>query len=318
MRGSGEGPDSKPLEFPTEGLVGRYFASATPGPGVVALSGSDGGCPLEVGRRLAAEGMPCLALRYFRAPGLPRSLVEVPLDYVEQALMWLQRQPTVVDGQLGLAGVSKGAELALLCATHIPQLVGAVVAYAPSAVAFGGISFAGEGRRHSSWSYRGEPVPFVPYARGGLRPSISGRGLVLDPIYRAALRDSAAVEKAAIPVENTDAPLLLISGGKDKIWPASEMAERVVTRLVGRGRSDQVEHLQFPDAGHSFMPWASQFRSRQLAKAAEALRLAGVGGALALGGTQAANRLAVDQGWSRTVTFLRENLPSGGGSCEAP
>lgn len=308
MRRSDEGFDSKLLEFPTERLVGRFFASATPGPGVVALSGSDGGCPVEVGRRLAAEGLPCLALCYFRAPGLPRSLVEVPVDYVEQALTWLRRQPAVVDGRLGLVGVSKGAELALLCATHFPQMVGAVVAYAPSAVAFAGISFRGDGRRRSSWSYRGEPVPFVPYARGGIRPSIGGRGLVLGPIYRAALRNSAAVEKAAIPVEDTDAPLLLISGGKDKIWPASEMAERIVTRLAGRGRSDQVEHLQFPGAGHSFMPWASQLRSRHLAKAVEALRLAGVGGGLALGGTPAANRLALDEAWSRAVTFLRERL----------
>lgn len=302
------GTDVEVLDYRTDELAGQFFPATVPGPGVIALSGSDGGCPLEVGRRLAADGFSCLALSYFKADGLPRHLVEVPLDYVEGALGWLARHPSVTGGPNGVIGVSKGAELALLTAAYFPHSVGAAVAYAPSSVAFAGISLGADGRRRSSWSYRGQPVPFVPYAERGARPGVAARGLTLHPIYRAALQDPTAVQAAAIRIENTDARFLLLSGGQDQIWPASEMSESVVARLSDLGRADQIEHLQFPLAGHSFMPWSPQIRWQRVGNAMNAVRLAGVGGGLALGGSPKANREALTQGWSRTVAFLQSSL----------
>jgi uncharacterized protein len=294
------------LQLSDHQLVGEFFPAASPGPGVIAFSGSDGGCPVEVGRRLAGEGFSCLSLRYFRARGLPPDLVEVPLDYVEHAVRWLCRQPSVAEGRLGVIGVSKGAELALLCATYFPEHIGAAVAYAPSAVAFAGISFGGDSRPRSSWSYRGEPVPFVPYAQAGFRRSLSARRLALAPIYRAALQNAYAVERARIAIENTGAHFLLISGGNDQIWPSSQMAEMLVARMTGAGQRERVEHLHFRNAGHNFMPWTSEITPRPLGQDLKALRLCGSGGVL--GGTHSANRLARQETWSKAVTFLRSRL----------
>ena len=290
------------LQLSSDQLVGEFFPSASPGPGVIAFSGSDGGCPAEVGRRLAGEGFSCLGLRYFRAPGLPPDLVEVPLDYVEHAAGWLRRQPSVAEGRLGVIGVSKGAELALLCATYFPEHIGAAVAYAPSAVAFAGISFGGDSGLRSSWSYRGEPVPFVPYAQGGFRRSLSARGLALAPIYRAALQNAHAVEKARIAIENAGAHFLLISGGDDQIWPSSQMAEMLVARMSGAGQRERVEHLHFRSAGHNFIPSASEITPRPRGRALQALRLRLVGG------SPSANRLALQEAWPKAVTFLRSSL----------
>jgi dienelactone hydrolase len=256
---------------------------------------------------LAAEGFSCLALSYFGAAPLPRNLVEVPLDYLEEALRWLANQQGVAQRRLGVLGTSKGAELSLLAAARMPERIGAVVAYAPSAVAFAGIAFGGEGRHRSSWSWRGRPLTFVPYPKRA-RPSLGLRGVSLAPIYKAALDNAEAVTAAAIPIERTEAPIMLISGDRDRMWPSSAMAEMLQARLREHGKGDQAIHLRFPDAGHSFMPWAPNAGSARRARLFDAFRLAGVGGFFDLGGKPKANRAALAEAWPRAVAFLREKL----------
>lgn len=289
------------------GLVGSFVTEGDPPrPGVLALGGSEGGRPLHVATLLAAEGFSCLALSYFGKPPLPRNLVEVPLDYVHDALEWLRQRPEVSGQRVGVIGASKGAELALLTAVQFPGAVGAVVAYAPSSVAFAGIAFGGDGRHHSSWSYHGEPLPFVPYPKGA-RPSIGLRGLSLAPIYEAALQDAEAVTAAAIPIERSEAPVMLISGDRDRMWPSSAMAEMLVARIEPAKR-DRIVHVCFADAGHSFMPWSPSRFSARTGRLFDAVRLAGVGGLFNLGGKPAANRAALREAWPRAVGFLREHL----------
>jgi dienelactone hydrolase len=245
-------------------------------------------------------------LSYFHRPGLPRNLVEIPLDYIEAAVRWLQDREEVSGDRVGLIGASKGAELALLSATRFPA-VGAVVAYAPSSVVFAGISFGGEGRRRSSWSHHGTPMPFVPYAPRS-RPAIRWRGFALAPMYRAALDNSAPAAAAAIPIEQTHAGVLLLSGGRDSMWPSSEMADNLVARSARCGANDQVVHLRYDDAGHSFIPWMPDTRHEVLGRIANWFRLAGFGGMFELGGRRRANRRALDDAWPRAVTFLSDNL----------
>jgi hypothetical protein len=45
------------------------------------------------------------------------------------------------------------------------------------------------------------------------------RPVMFRNLFRAGLRNRAAVERAAIPVENIRGPLLLISGGDDPFGP---------------------------------------------------------------------------------------------------
>lgn len=290
------------------GLAGSFYAAdGGQRPGVLALGGSEGGRPAYLAGLLASEGFACLALSYFGSAPLPRNLVEVPLDYVETALRWLRQQPEVADRPPAVIGASKGAELALLTAALLPESVGAVVAYAPSAVAFAGIAFVGQGRRRSSWSFRGTPLPFVPYP-GSARPSLGWRGLSLAPMYGAALGDDEAVADAAIPIERSDAPVMLLSGDRDRMWPSSTMAEMVVARLAKAGKADQVVHLRFPRAGHSFMPWRPSKAPARVGPVADAVRLAGFGGLFDLGGRPSDNREALRQAWPQAVAFLRGHL----------
>ncbi len=82
------------------------------------------------------------------------------LERIERALCWLRDNPRVAtrDGQVAVVGASKGAELALVLVATFPDLVGPVVAYAPTSVVWAGIDFNAPGAPlRSSWSRAGRP-----------------------------------------------------------------------------------------------------------------------------------------------------------------
>jgi dienelactone hydrolase len=197
-----------------------------------------------------------------------------------------------------VVGASKGAELALLAAATFPARIGAVVAYAPGAVVFAGIEFRlGGVSRRSSWTFRDKPVPFAPYPPHA-RPSLSLRGVSFAPMYEAALGDEQDVCRAAIPVEQIDGPIMLVSGDNDRMWPASRMAHMITARLAERDRGDRVTHLRYADAGHRLAP---RFRP--------ATGIARLSGVLDLGGSPQANRAASDDAWPKVISFLNAALP---------
>ena len=212
-------------------------------PGVLALGGSDGGIPEYFLRLLTNERCACLALAYHATPKTQPALVEVPLERLERALRWLRDHSRVAtrDGRVAVIGASKGAELALVLAATFPDLVGPVVAYTPSSVVWSGIDFsAAAPPMRSSWSKRGKPLAFVPVP-AGVPPLQSERGL--DGVQP----DDAAI----IPIERAAGPVLLISGGDDRMWPARRMCQLLVDRAQRFGRDHLVRHLDFADAGHA-------------------------------------------------------------------
>jgi dienelactone hydrolase len=293
-------------EVSESSLHASFFAAEGPSsPGVVVLGGSEGGRPRYLARLLASEGFASLALTYFGEKPLPRSLVEVPVEHVESAIGWLMARSETRGTRVGVVGASKGAELGLLAASLFPASVGAVVAYAPASVAFGGISFRANGRRHSSWSFRGTPLPFVPYPG---RPMLCLQGISFARMYAAGLDHSIATDAATIPVERAHAPIMLISGRRDRLWPSSRMAGMIKARLSQHDSPNEVVHLDFPDAGHSIMPWAPAGELTAIGRVMNTVRLAGVGGLVALGGRPAANRQALQSAWPQVVEFLRKHL----------
>lgn len=240
-------------------LVGTFGMPEGKGshPGVLALGGSDGGIPEYFLRLFVPEGFACLAQAYFATPDTQPALIEVPLERVERGLRWMLAHPAVAarDGRLAVVGASKGGELALLVAATFPELVGPVVAYAPSAVVWAGIDFSlSSGATHSSWSVGSHPLPFVPYPEG-VGPSMGDRGMSLLPIYDRGLDDSMTGSEAAIPIERATGPMLLISGGDDRVWPATRMCAMLTERMRDAGRATSVRHLNFPQAGHALFPY---------------------------------------------------------------
>jgi dienelactone hydrolase len=311
------GTESRDLTIPGDAgqscTVGRLFipceASASrPLPVVIVLSGSGGGFDVDKAAVLSRHGFAALALAYFGIPPLPPWLHRIPLEYFEAALTWLAAQPEIDPRRVGVLGVSRGAEFALLCASRFSR-IRAVVAYAP-----GSVAWAAGGRDNSTgeivpcWTWKGEPLPFAPLPLRGfmLRSAVPvvalRRPVMFRNLFRMALRNREAVARAAIPVEQIRGPVLLVSGGDDHVWPAAEMSEAIVARLKHHSFPHPVEHLHYPRAGHMlrypYLPATSrQSRNPHLRNAR-----------FSFGGTPEADAEAQEKSWHRAIAFLRANL----------
>jgi hypothetical protein len=138
---------------------------------IILLGGSEGGS--DFGRRmgpiLAARGFATLALPYYVAgwsreelPGLPCAFVNIPVDRLENVRRWIESQDDLDPARIGLHGVSKGGEFALIAASRMPWLR-AVSAIVPSDVVWEGWGDGSADGVPSSFAWRGRPLPFVPY-----------------------------------------------------------------------------------------------------------------------------------------------------------
>jgi dienelactone hydrolase len=270
------------------------------------VGGSEGGIGFAEPRAalLASHGYAALALAYFALEHLPGELVNIPLEYFETALHWLQRQPTIRGDQLAVMGGSKGGELGLLLGTLYPQLK-AVIVYVPSGVVWNGV-FRGKedpDQLASSWSWRGKPLPYVSRApMHSLQEQIErDEAISLLPLYYAALTDTVTVQQAMIPVEKTQGAILLISGGDDQFWPSSLFSAMVVERLRQHDYAHLFQHLQYPHAGHGIGLPHLPATVNQLRHPIRGLRLRS-------GGTARENAHARVDAWARTLEFLQENL----------
>jgi hypothetical protein len=266
-----------------------------PFPAVLALGGSDGGTPEYFLELLVRDGFACLALPYWGTRDTQMTFTEIPLERVERGLRWLAAHPRVrtQNGRVGLIGASRGGELALITAAAFPNLVGPVVAYTPSSVAWVGIDMSPPpGTTLSSWTHHGEPLPFVPFPRGAA-PAQTDRGLSLLPMFEAGLADADAVQRAAIAIERANGPVLLVSGGDDQVWPAGRMCEQLVERMRQNGRTRDVVHLHFRQAGHMLFPYTRPSDTEIPAMPA------------ALGGSPEADAAAHRVAWPEVIKHLR-------------
>ncbi|MCI0489037.1 MAG: acyl-CoA thioesterase/BAAT N-terminal domain-containing protein [Blastocatellia bacterium] len=286
-------PGVRSLDVRDDGLVAKLYEpeKGGPHPGVLVLGGSEGGIQsAESGAALlASRGYAALAVAYFGMEGLPQRLVEVPVEYLKKAIDWMRARDTISSERLAVLGGSKGGELALLLAAKFPELK-AVVAYVPSNVVWQGIGGGG-----SSWSEGGKPLDYVPYA--SMPPSRNAKNqMIIAPLYLASLDNKEAVEKAAIPVEKINGPVLVISGKGDELWPSSVMADMVIARLKERKHKHRYEHLSYESAGHAIgRPYRPTTTSMGT-------------GTLALGGTAEANARAQADSWPKVLRFLNDNL----------
>ncbi|HKW44931.1 MAG TPA: acyl-CoA thioester hydrolase/BAAT C-terminal domain-containing protein [Candidatus Eremiobacteraceae bacterium] len=286
-------------EIDRNGLVAAYFAprDGAKHPAVVILNGSDGGLQRDTAALLAGHGYCTLAVAYFGIGSLPKYLGDIPVETVVRAITALQAMPEVDGKRIGVMGFSKGAELALLSASHLGSLK-AVVAYAPSSVVFAGIT--PQKVKESSWTLRGKPFPF---ADGPVPATLSQRidkAFALNqpveyaPWYLAKL--SGANAGASIPVELIRGPVMLIAGGDDRLWPSSVMARQIAARLRKLNHRYADESLIYPKAGHAIdAPYVPTPHTVSA-------------GSLLLGGTAPANASADIDSWKRVLAFLRARL----------
>jgi dienelactone hydrolase len=292
-----------------DGLVGTLFLPAGEGPhrAVIVCAGGGGGVDEVKGAMLASHGFAAFNLAHFGRPGLPRGLVNIPLEYFERAIAWLRGQPWLgKDGFLAAWGPSRGGELALLLGATFPQ-INAVVAWVPSGVMFWGIgpNAPGDGGGRASWTWRGAPLPYLQENNRFVTPPPgveAGRPIAYAPIYRSHLQDEAAVERATIPVERIAGPVLLVSGTDDQMWPSTELADIALRRLQVCGHRHRFEHVRYEGAGHTILvPYGPRTRL------VSSFSVPGLEGLLySQGGSPRVDSEAGVDAWRRTLAFLAE------------
>lgn len=262
-------PEVSFVDVHDDGVVGRLALPAGDGPhpGVVLVGGSEGGVDAELSNAalLASHGYVALTLGYFGAPGLPEQLVQVPLETFGTGVRWLAQHAAVAADSVGVLCISRGSEGALSAASRLGDLpVAGIVAISPSQVSWTAMGDDGTLPGVPSWTLDGQPVPHLDVddavmMQQAVRDALHHRGhndphhphaLHLTRSYAAALQDEAAVEAAAIPVEQVAAPLLLLSGSDDQVWPSGPMAEALLARRHAAGVGADDEHEHHEGAGH--------------------------------------------------------------------
>jgi dienelactone hydrolase len=281
------------------GLLANYYPAKGEGkhPGILMLGGSEGGLGPGVGRMALAlqeRGFAVLHVSYYRAPGQPPRLELVPLETFDRAIAWLKAQPEIDAERLAIVGGSKGAEAVLIVATRHPDLK-AVVAGMPSSAAWQGLDWNFVDMiinpPNGSWSLGGTPIPFLPY---GQPKNFEGGAMA---VYAAGLENLAQHPDAIIPIEKTRAPVLLICGKMDALWPACPMAEQVKARADANG-GPTVTILAYDNAGHGVLGLPVEKSNPNYDRLDS------------LGGTDDGNNAARTDGWPKLVAHLEAALLS--------
>src|ERR1700676_1992353 len=81
-------------------------------------------------------------------------------------------------------------------------------------------------------------------------PPPQGKAISLASLYLNLLSNTQAVQRASIPVEKTNGPVLLISAQDDALWPSTHFCELVMGRLDTYKFPYAYQHLNYKGAGH--------------------------------------------------------------------
>lgn len=289
------------------GAVFAHLPGKARRPAIIVLGGSEGYDWVARGMspQLASHGFAVLGLPY-HAPAfiqrrdldmLPKSFTDIPVDRLQSAYEWLRRRDDVDADRIGLYGVSKGAEFSLIAATRM-DWIDAVAAIVPSDVVWEGFGAMGvaPGTR-SSFSWHGEPLPFVPYdnIQAEFSAMGSGSGAVLRrPHDHGRAANTQRAIAARIPVETYRGALLVAGGMLDAVWASGPMAQSIAERRAEAGL--ETTTLVFWGAGHALTGdgWSP---TTQLDA-----------GPMSMGGLPADTAQAQAATWRATLEFFKAHL----------
>ncbi len=294
------GPDTVELPIKEGGIEGILIkpADADPQPGIITLSGSEGGLGfLDHARFLAKNGFTVLSLAYFNYGALPSDLGDIPLEYFEAAIAWMQSQESVDKERIGAMGLSRGGELVLQLGSMFPQLK-AIVAYVP-----GHVRFWAE-HDGPTWTYKGKPLDYIPFqlTPEEINTIYDKAPYNTTPQFLGSINNATNAEKAVIPVENTNGPVLLFSGEDDCMWPSTFMSEKVIERLKQHNHPFSFRHISYKDAGH-------EIYSVYLPNDTNAFHPV-TGMTFLMGGTHKGNAYAAIDSLTKTLEFFNQSLKS--------
>ncbi|KAJ8375856.1 hypothetical protein SKAU_G00064360 [Synaphobranchus kaupii] len=225
-----------------------------------------------------------MSLAYTSFEDLPKKLLELHLEYFEEALHYFQKLPQVRKGGMGIMGISKGADLSLSMASFLEGVSAVVSVNGCNANLL------------CPLHYRGSSMPALGLSRNRVIMRDSGvfnvRGCNNDPL---ALENAACL----VPIEQAAARFLFVIGQDDQVWDSELYARQMEEQLVSNGKM-RPEMLLLPGAGHLLEPPYFPFCPASYDKFA--------GTYLEWGGNPESHSAAQEKHWQRIREFFLENL----------
>uniref|UniRef100_UPI0037E86D79 acyl-coenzyme A thioesterase 1-like n=1 Tax=Semicossyphus pulcher TaxID=241346 RepID=UPI0037E86D79 len=255
-----------------------------PFPGIVDLYTFGGGLTEPRASLLASKGYAVLALAYLAYQDLPKKVEKLDLEYFEEAVTYLRRQPEVEGPGIGIISISHSGCMALAMSSFLSGISATVCINACNA------------NTVIPLHYKDIVLPPLPPLLENIKFLDSG---LLD--IRDALPDPSLEENRAslFPIERASCQFLFAVSEDDHNWNSQFFAKQAVETLRNNGKKS-FQLVKYPKAGHFLevphMPYcASTFHGA-------------VGSPVVFGGEPKAHSEAQLDLWERVQEFFKSHL----------
>ncbi|XP_070613529.1 acyl-coenzyme A thioesterase 1-like [Erythrolamprus reginae] len=267
-------------------LRATLFCPPGPGPfpALIDLYGSGGGLVEYRASLLASRGFVTLAVAFLDFEDLPDFPEFLDLDYFGEAIEFLQKQQKVKSMNIGVLGLSKGADLAVALAAFYPDIQAAV-------------SISGTGVNvFIPLKVKGHIIPPHPYDIEKAKVADVPNALNISEMMDDPKDPSTW--PCRIPVERSFSKYLFLCGQDDQNLKSQMFCQEAVSRLQQNGR--HVEFYCYPGAGHLLEPPYMPLCYTSFHKIWGTL--------LVWGGKWKEHAEAQEDAWRRILAFFRQHL----------
>ncbi|XP_041716998.1 acyl-coenzyme A thioesterase 1-like [Coregonus clupeaformis] len=282
-----EGMRRIPLGLKNGRIRGTLFLPPGPGPfpGILDVYTLGGGISEVRASLLANKGFVVLALGYYGFQDLPKTMSKnLDLEYFEEAITFLRRQPQVQGPGIGILSISKSGELALSMASFLSGV--SATAWINGCNANVMI-----------------PLHYKDLVIPPLMPVLEN--ITLTPSSLLNIRDTIPAQTternrgSVIPIERSGSRFLFAASEDDMNWNSCLFAQQAAAQLRHHGK-ENFEVVTYPRAGHFLeVPYMPHYPSGFHAV---------LGKVVVFGGEAKANHEAQLDLWRRVQEFFRTHL----------
>lgn len=207
--------------------------------------------PSKYAEMFAGKGYSALAMSYYGSEGQQKTMRAIPLEQFRKACDKMKLYENGRFKRFGIYGNSKGAGMALLAASVVPD-ISLVIA----ASSFAHI-MQGSGGKDLS------PCKAMVSLDGSDFPYVSNKG-VFGAFVRRCLKEhnvrllyffdeweKKGSAENEIPVEKISGDILLLTSTNDESVPAKRGAEQLISRLKRTGFAYSYRHINFENGSHN-------------------------------------------------------------------
>lgn len=223
---------------------------------IVIMGGEQSLFPgIKIAERFADYGIVGLSVSLFGADGLPEGPDRCPIDMFEYAVNYLRDTKKI--SHISTYGQSMGSIFAALVAKYIGGIEN-VIMVSPTHVPFEGmLKDKKHMSGHSVATWRGRDIPYVTADFSKVKvgkyqkhPAATHKVTGMWGAYYEAYQDKDREQKAWLPIEKTNARVLLIAGGADEAWSAEHSVNVLNSYLERKNYTHDFKAIVYPNVSH--------------------------------------------------------------------